>query len=97
MITSAMTIVGMITLIGGAAYKLGDAPPWLGKEQFAQYQQQQSMMYAQARYSQVLEQIARLQNEQRRRQLSPIENDFLRSLLVEQRMLACQLRIGPCN
>jgi hypothetical protein len=88
-------VISLLGTIGGGVIWLGKPPyaneDW-AKDQFAQVQNQ----FASSRLNQVDAQIVQLENEKRRRPLSPIELDLLRRLYNERRQLVCQLRIEKC-
>ena len=93
------SVIASLGVIGGAVWTLGDRPPWAGVERVAQVQQSlqdmgQSMQ--RTRYSQVLSEIGRLEEARRARRISQIESDYLGSLLIERKQLACQLRLEKC-
>ena len=91
--SSILATIALISTLGGAVWSLGDRPPWASVERVAQIEQ--AMM--RTRYSQVLGEIYKLQQIAKVRRLTPIEQQYLQSLETERRILACQLRIGPCQ
>ena len=98
-LTTSISVVTLLAALTGVYIRLGDSPPWAGVEGVAQVQQSlqdmgQSMQ--RTRYSQVLSEIGRLEEARRVRRISGIENDYLGSLLIERRQLACLLRLEKC-
>ena len=94
LIAAAISVVTLISVVGGGALAVDSRYEHheIAQAQFQQMQQQ----IDRGRYSQVLADISRLIEAQRRRPLTPEERNWMRSLEVERRQLACRLRIEPC-
>ena len=88
-IAGAVSVVTLLTAVGGGIWTLGDKPPWASVERVAQIEQANMR----TRYSQVLADIARLQSKGR---LTIDEKRWLDSLLIEQQQLCMALKLPKC-
>lgn len=93
MISTAIGVATLLGLLGTAYIKAGDPPPWSGRERVVQLEQS----FLRVRYSQILADIGRLLDTQSHRRLTPDEQRWLDSLLIERQQLACQLRLEVCR
>ena len=93
-VSTAISVVTLVSIVGGGALTFDSR-----YEKQANAQQQYQSMQQQidrSRYSQVLADISRLIDAQRKRPLTNEERLWLTSLQVERRQIACRLRIEGC-
>jgi len=88
LVASLLSNVAVLGALGGSVWALGDRPPWAGIQRVSNIEQANML----TRYSQVLEAITKLKNKKRTSE----EQQWYNSLLLEQKILACQLKLEKC-
>ena len=91
-VLSLLGTVSALSIVAGAVWGLGDRPPWAGVDRVAQIESN----YDRTRLNIVENQIIQLERDRQRRRLSQFEEDVLRSLHDERRILRCKLRLERC-
>lgn len=92
MISTTIGVVALISAIGSGVLALGDHPPWVGMDRFAQMDRRQDL----SELNDIDAKIAVLERAKQNGRLTPFEAGLLQRLYLQRRVLCAKLKVQGC-